>query len=132
VSLRCVIVDDSPRFLEAARGLLDGPSMSVVAVASTGAEAMRRVAEVRPDVVLVDLALGAESGFEVARRLRGGAGARAPRVILMSTHTAEDYADLIAASPAVGFLSKSDLSADAVRGLLDGGEAGRVSGPRGT
>jgi DNA-binding NarL/FixJ family response regulator len=120
VSLRCVIVDDSPRFLEAARGLLERQRLSVVGVAGSVAEAIRRVDECRPDVVLVDLALGTESGFDLARRLRA-------RVILISTHAEQDYADLIAASPAVGFLSKSDLSADAVRDLLGG-----VTGPRGT
>ena len=120
MSLRCVIVDDSPRFLEAARGLLERQRLSVVGVASTVAEAVRRVDETRPDVVLVDLALGPESGFALARLLR-------ERVILISTHAEQDYADLIAASPAVGFLSKSDLSADAVHALLD-----RVNGPRET
>ena len=42
------------------------------------------------------------------------------RVILISTHSEADFADLIAESPAVGFLSKSDLSADAIRELLGG------------
>lgn len=120
MSLRCVIVDDSPRFLEAARGLLERQRLSVVGVASTGAEAVRRVDETRPDFVLVDLALGAESGLALTRRL-------APPVILISTHAEQDYADLIAASPAVGFLSKSDLSAGAIHALLD-----RVSGLRDT
>jgi hypothetical protein len=40
---------------------------------------------------------------------------------LLSTHAEQDYADLIAASPAIGFLAKSALSAAAIRGLLDGG-----------
>jgi hypothetical protein len=56
-------------------------------------------------------------------------------MILISTHAEQDYADLIAASPAAGFLSKSTLSADAIRGLLetgtDGDSAGSVSGPGG-
>jgi len=120
VLLRCLIVDDHARFLEAARGLLERQGVTVVGTASTGAEALRLVGELRPDVVLLDINLGGESGFEVARQLAAHADRGAPRVILISTHAEEDYADLIAASPAVGFVAKSDLSAGAIRDLLDG------------
>ncbi len=132
---RCLIVDDSPRFLDAARGLLERQGITVVAVAANGAEALRRAEELRPDVTLVDIDLGGESGFELARRLHGDGGRAVSPVILVSTHAEEDYADLIAASPAVGFLSKADLSASAIRDLLEGrgsgGRADPVSGPRG-
>jgi CheY-like chemotaxis protein len=118
--LRCLIVDDSRRFLEVARGLLESQGMAVVGVASTGVEALRQVEELRPDVTLVDLDLGGESGFEVARRLEHEAGQPPPRIILISTHDEQDFADLIAASPALGFLAKSALSAAAIRMLLNG------------
>jgi CheY-like chemotaxis protein len=121
--LRCLIVDDSPRFLDAARGLLEGQGVTVVGVASTGAEALRRVVELRPDVTLLDIDLGGESGLELARRLHGQSGPASAPVILTSTHAEQDYAELIAASPAIGFLPKTALSADAIHGLL--------SGPRG-
>jgi two-component system, NarL family, nitrate/nitrite response regulator NarL len=118
MTLRCLIVDDSPRFLAAARGLLERQGMAVVGVASTSAEALERVRELRPDVTLVDIDLGGESGLELARRLHHQAGPAPARVILVSTHAEEDYAELIAASPAVGFLSKSTLSAGAIHDLL--------------
>jgi DNA-binding NarL/FixJ family response regulator len=134
--MRCLIVDDSPRFLDAARALLERQGMTVVGVASTGVEAVRQAEALRPDVTLVDIDLGGESGFEVARRLRRDAGVAASRVILISTHAEADYAELIAASPVVGFLPKSTLSAGAIRALLAGGSgsdlADPVSGPRGT
>ena len=134
--LRCLIVDDSPRFLDAARGLLEREGITVVGVASTGAEALQRVEELRPDVTLLDIDLGGESGFEVAKRLHREASVEPSRVILISTHAEQDFADLIAASPTVGFLSKSTLSADAIRDLLgsqgDGQATAPVSGPRGT
>jgi DNA-binding NarL/FixJ family response regulator len=126
MTLRCLIVDDSPRFLDAARGLLERQGIMVVGVASTSAEAIRFAEELRPDVTLLDIDLGGQSGFEVARRLQRAATLAPARVILTSTHAEQDYADLIAASPAIGFLPKSALSGSAIRDLLD-----RVSGPRG-
>ena len=132
--LRCLIVDDSPRFLDAARGLLEREGVAVVGVASTGAEALRRAEELRPDVTLVDIDLGGHSGFELARRLHGEASRAPSRVILISTHAEVDYADLIAASPAVGFLPKAAVSASAIRDLLRGRGNGDlldpVSGPQ--
>jgi CheY-like chemotaxis protein len=118
VILRCLIVDDSPRFLDAARGLLERQGITVAGLAANGAEALRRAEELRPDVTLVDIDLGGESGFDVARQLSGDGGAPLSPVILISTHDQEDFAELIAASPALGFVSKAELSADAVRALL--------------
>jgi DNA-binding NarL/FixJ family response regulator len=116
--LRCLIVDDSLRFLDAARGLLEGQGVMVVGQASSSAEALRRAEELRPDVTLLDIDLGGESGLELARRLQDQAGPAAAPVILISTHAEQDYAELIAASPAIGFLPKTGLSADAIRDLL--------------
>ena len=118
MTLRCLIVDDSRRFLEAARDHLQREGIVVVGVASTIAQALEQAERLRPDVTLVDLDLAGESGFELARRLHGAAGPSPSRVILISTHDEDDFADLIAASPAVGFLPKTELSAGAIRGLL--------------
>jgi DNA-binding NarL/FixJ family response regulator len=120
MNLRCLIVDDSPRFLDAARGLLERQGIAVVGVASSSAEALQRAAELQPDVTLLDIDLGGESGLELARRLHREAGPARSRVILTSTHAEQDYADLIAASPAVGFLPKTALSASAIHDLLAG------------
>jgi DNA-binding NarL/FixJ family response regulator len=117
VDLRCIIVDDSPEFLEAASSLLAREGVAVVGVASTGSDALQRVADLGPEVVLVDIDLGGESGFEVARRI---VKATPATVILVSTHSEDDFAELIAESPAVGFISKSELSAQAVDDLLAG------------
>jgi DNA-binding NarL/FixJ family response regulator len=124
--LRCLIIDDSPRFLDAARGLLERQGVTVVGVASNSAEALQRAEELRPDVTLLDIDLGGESGLELARRLHRQAGPAPAPVILISTHAEQDYAELIAASPTVGFLPKTALSADAIRDLLAGhGDGGR-------
>jgi CheY-like chemotaxis protein len=114
-----VIVDDNRVFLEAARGLLERGGLPVAAVAGTGAEALRQWRAHRPDVVLVDVMLGGESGFELARRLADEGDPPRPLVILISTLSRDDLVDLINDSPAAGFLPKSELSAQAVRCLVN-------------
>lgn len=117
--LRCLLVDDSARFLEAARALLERGGIQVVGTATTAAEALSQALETAPDVALVDLDLDGENGFDVAHRLVGSV----PVVILVSTHSREDFQELIAASPAHGFLHKSALSARAIRDVLGGDES---------
>jgi DNA-binding NarL/FixJ family response regulator len=118
--MRCLIVDDSAAFVDAARGLLECEGLLVVGVAGSGAEALRLLQEVRPDVTLVDINLGGESGFELAEQLHRVAGSTPSPVILISTHAAQDFADMIESSPAVGFLSKSALTGAAIRDLVGG------------
>ncbi len=115
--LRCVIVDDNPVFIEVATRLLERGGISIIGAASTIAEAVQRVEELRPDVTLVDVDLGGESGFHLAVKLHRP-NSHGPKIILTSAHSEQDYADMIAASPAVGFLPKADLSPDAIHRLL--------------
>jgi DNA-binding NarL/FixJ family response regulator len=117
--LRCVIVDDDEVFLDVARALLERDGITVAGVARSAAEAVERVRALRPDVVLIDIRLGEESGFDAARRLAGNGQAAA--LIMISTHAGEDYADLIADSAAAGFVAKADLSAAAIRRILGAG-----------
>src|SRR6266550_2029885 len=105
VLLKCVIVDDNALFLEGASDLLRREGLDVVGVASNSADAIRLVTELRPDVTLVDIDLGDEDGFELTRQLND-ISAASSKVILVSTHAEDDFAHLIAASPAVGFVSK--------------------------
>ena len=116
--LRCVIVDDNPVFIEVATRLLERGGISIIGAASTIAEAVQRVEELRPDVTLVDVDLGGESGFHLAVKLHRSNSHAGPKIILTSAHSEQDYADMIAASPAVGFLPKADLSPAAIHQLL--------------
>jgi two-component system, NarL family, nitrate/nitrite response regulator NarL len=111
---RCLIVDDNAEFLRAICSLLDQEGIEVVGVAQTAEAALSSARDLRPDVTLIDIDLDGDSGFAVARRLQGGGGA----LILTSTHDTEEFAELIEASPAVGFVSKTDLSAQAILALL--------------
>jgi DNA-binding NarL/FixJ family response regulator len=117
VQVTCVIVDDNALFLEGAVDLLTREGLHVVGVASDIAEAIRLVTEFRPDVALVDIDLGDEDGFELAQRLH--AIAPASKVILVSTHSGDDFAQLIEESPALGFIAKARLSAQAIRDTLE-------------
>ena len=118
VSLRCLIVDDNPRFGDEARGLLEHEGVSVVGVAESGDEAVRLAEELGPDLVLVDISLGGESGFDVARRLMDDSNAHGPKVIFISTYDEREYSGRIAASTALGFIPKARLSAERIRALL--------------
>jgi DNA-binding NarL/FixJ family response regulator len=120
MAFRVLIVDDNRAFLEAARVLLERQGLSVVGVALTSAEAFSQAEQLQPDLILVDIMLGEESGFELARDLIGRDQASGASVILISTHAEADFADLIAESPAKGFLPKSELSADALLQILNG------------
>jgi CheY-like chemotaxis protein len=116
--LRCLLVDDNAAFLEAASLLLEREGVTVVGVASSIAEALQQARALRPGVILVDIGLGEESGFDLARLLaedgQGGAG-----VILISTGAEADYSELINESPAAGFLAKATLSARGISRILD-------------
>ena len=119
MALRCLIVDDNAGFRDEMRALLEEQGISVVGDAASGTEALQRIAESRPDVVLIDIDLRGESGLALTRRLRADdSGAGVPRMILISTHAESEYADLIEASPAVGFLAKTDLSVATIRRML--------------
>ena len=119
VALRCLIVDDNAEFLVAARDLLERQGVAVVGVASTSARALVLAQELRPDVTLVDIDLGAETGFDLALRLAESTGLEDMRIVLISAYGEADLADLIAASPAVGFLAKPVLSAPAIEAVLE-------------
>lgn len=117
LALRCLIVDDNASFLGASRSLLERQGLCVVGVALTGAESLQLAAQLAPDLILVDIDLGPESGFAVARQLAAAASTPAA-IIMISTHPEDDFAEPVAQSPAVGFIAKSELSVAAIERLL--------------
>jgi DNA-binding NarL/FixJ family response regulator len=117
MALRCLIVDDNSRFGDEARSLLEHEGVSVVGVAASGDDAVRLAGTLAPDLALVDISLGEESGFDVARRLVDSI-APPPAVILVSTHDEREFSGRIAASPALGFIPKTRLSAERIHQLL--------------
>ena len=116
MQLRCVLVDDDERFLSAAQSLLEQDGLTVADVATNCAEAIQRVEMLRPDVVLIDIRLGEESGFGAARHL--AASGQSATLIMISARAETDYPDLIVESPVTGFMPEAELSAAAMRRIL--------------
>jgi DNA-binding NarL/FixJ family response regulator len=114
VPVRCLLVDDSRTFLDAARGLLDRDGVAVAGTASSIAEALSQASTLSPDAAVVDIGLGAENGFDLAFPLAG----RGIAVVMTSTGPEADYAELLAECPVAGFVPKAELSAARIRGLL--------------
>jgi two-component system nitrate/nitrite response regulator NarL len=116
VPLRCLIVDDSEEFVASATRLLESQGVKVVAAATDSTDALRLAYALRPDLVLVDIELGDEDGIELAQTL----GEKVPetRVVLVSGYARDELSELIADSPAVGYLPKRELGAQAIAKLL--------------
>jgi DNA-binding NarL/FixJ family response regulator len=114
MAARAVIVDDHAAFRASARRLLEVSGFDVVGEASDGVSGLALVRELEPELVLLDVALPQMNGFDVAEQL-----AHSPsKVILISSRERKDLGRRVRQSGAVGFVSKDDLSADAVLALL--------------
>jgi two-component system, OmpR family, response regulator len=77
------------------------------------------VAELEPDIVLVDVKLPDIDGFEVVARLAEAGGGRSPPVVLTSIRSAADFGDLIETSGAHAFISKAEINGEALAAVLD-------------
>ena len=113
---RIVIVDDDPTFLATVRRLLEDEGFEVVGEALTGQDGVAAAAEIDTELVLVDVGLPDIDGFDVVERI--AAGAHAPPVVLTSIRSAGDFANLIHDSSARGFLTKDEITGDALRAIL--------------
>ena len=116
MGMTVLIVDDHPSFRASARTLLEAEGYEVVGEAEDGESAIRAVAELHPDLVLLDIQLPDIDGFEVAERLRDLD--ERPAVVLTSSRDGKDYARCIECSGARGFVAKAELSGAALTALL--------------
>jgi CheY-like chemotaxis protein len=116
VSLRVLIVDDNAPFRAAAHALLEAGGFQVAGHAAAGAAAVAQTVVVRPDVVLLDIGLPDVDGFTVCGQLL--AALPDVVVVLCSVRDADCYGDAVARSAAVGFLPKSQLSAERLAAIL--------------
>lgn len=108
-SMKVLVVDDSAAFRLAARSMLELHGFAVVAEAIDGPDALMKVDEFEPDVVLLDIQLPGMDGIEVAERL--SRREHPPVMVLTSSRNARDYGERLSSAPARGFITKEELSA---------------------
>jgi DNA-binding NarL/FixJ family response regulator len=111
-----LIVDDHSAFRTSARTLLEDEGYEVVGEAEDGRSGLELARALEPDLVLLDIALPDVSGLEVAERLMKARS----RVVLVSSRRPSDLGPRLRKSSALGFISKDDLSGEALEGLLKG------------
>ena len=111
-----MVVDDQAPFRRAARALVEAtPGFAPVGDADSGAEALRRVGQFRPDLVLMDVFMPGMDGFETARRLNELHPGCV--VVLVSLEDTEDLPALVASTGAVALVRKQDLNPSLLREL---------------
>src|SRR4051812_30841098 len=116
MAMTLMIVDDHRSFRDAARRVLESAGFEIVGEAADGETALDSVAELRPDVLLVDVQLPGIDGFEVASRLT--ARGEAPAIVMTSSRERADFGPLVEQSGARGFIHKADLSGPAIDAVL--------------
>ena len=110
--ISCLIADDQAMVREGFGALLAAqPDLTVVGQAADGADAVRLVAELQPDVILMDVRMPVMDGLEATRRILEHASAEAPRVLMLTTFDLDEYVYDALRSGASGFLLK-DAPAD--------------------
>jgi len=107
-----LIVDDHAAFRSAARALLEASGFDVIGESGDGASALAAVAELQPEVVLLDIQLPDTDGFAVAERL--AEDGTPPAIVFISSRAVTSFRRRLAANPAWSFIPKSDLSGDAL------------------
>ena len=115
---RVLIVDDHPSFRRFATRLLERAGFRVVGEAGDGASALAAARRLQPELVLLDVLLPDMSGFAVAEAL--AADSYLPTVVLVSSRSAAELSSALEKSPAAGFLTKSELTAEALAAFVDG------------
>ena len=112
-----LIVDDHVAFRSLARSLLEAEGFKVVGEAPDGGSAIDAALHLRPDIVLLDVQLPDLDGFAVAERLATIDRDR-PAIVLVSSRDASSYRRRLAATPARGFIAKSQLSGSTLSAVL--------------
>lgn len=119
-----VLAEDHAVVRQGLRTLLDGDGrFDVVGQAQTGREAVELAAKLRPDVILMDIAMPELNGFEATRQILGANPAA--RVLILSAHSDDEYVERMTAVGAFGFLEKQ-TSAEILTKAIGEVAAGRT------
>ncbi|MGW8400808.1 response regulator [Streptomyces lydicus] len=110
MTLRVVLADDQPLVRSGLRVLMaDHPDLEIVGEAATGAEAVRLVTDLSPDVVVMDIRMPGVDGIEATRRIT--AGPATTRVLVLTTFDEDDHVYGALRAGASGFVVK-DMALD--------------------
>ena len=120
--VRVLLADDHELVRAGVRKVLESsPGIELVGEASRGDETLAKLAELEPDVLLLDLNMPGGDGFEVLRRARDEAGGT--RIVVLSLHVQAEYVSRAVRDGADGYLSK-DLAVqelpDAIASVMAG------------
>ena len=116
--VRVLIADDHRLFAEALRAILGAePSVDVVGLAASGADAVRQTAELEPDVVLMDISMPELDGLEATRRIL----AQRPdtQVLMVTGSDARQDVDAARTAGAAGYVTKDRIAAELIRAIFD-------------
>ncbi|MGE0405891.1 MAG: response regulator, partial [Candidatus Korobacteraceae bacterium] len=122
--IRCVLVDDHTLFRQGVRRLLESESdFDVVGESPDGGDAVQKAAELRPDVVLMDIGMPGLSSFEAARQIRKARPET--KVLFLTMYEDEDYLVQCLEVGAAGYVLKDTPAPQlvtAVRDVYKGGK----------
>ena len=125
IDIRTLLVDDNPEFLEAAKRFITSEEqLKIIGTALSGQEAIEKVKELNPDLVLMDLAMPDMNGLEATRQIKRQSSA--PHVVILTLHDTPEYREASEAVGADGFVPKSDFGVQLlplVKALFEGVES---------
>ncbi|MFZ6801047.1 response regulator [Undibacterium sp. Di24W] len=108
MSLKVLIVDNNDLFLGVVRKLLARfNEVFVIGEASDGEEALIKAEALKPDVILLDIAMPKKTGLEVALELKKWV--QAPAILFVTMHEVAVYGDIAKSHGALGVVAKADL-----------------------
>ncbi len=115
-TIKILLVDDHAMFRAGIRALIEAEErLEVVGEASSGDEAVDRVRELKPDIVVMDLAMPGSNGLEATRRI--SALELNTSVLVLTVHAEEEYLVPVVEAGASGYLTKTSADTDLLEAI---------------